>query len=148
MQKTLLGQISDGHQYSKIWPLEPMLGAVFLEFRVIKATKLALKVVPMLALLSIFVQVTYLTTDYLPQALTFALFLASMPAQGLYWLGKRANTPLPPQEAVWYREVYGKMTAAGIEPKVSLSKPRYLDLAYLLKEVFDKMDSAFKRDLF
>ena len=148
MQKTMLAQISDGHHYSKVWPLEAKLGAVFPEFRVIKATKLAMKVVPFLAVLSIFVQIQFLSLDYLPQALTFALFILSMPVQGLYWLGKRANTLLPPQEAVWYREVYGKMTEQGVEPKVSISKPRYGDLAYLLKDVFEKMDVAFKRDLF
>ncbi|WP_372770289.1 terminus macrodomain insulation protein YfbV [Pseudoalteromonas sp.] len=148
MQKSMLAQISDGHHYSKTWPLEPKLGAVFLEFRVIKATKLAIKIVPLLAVLSIFVQVNFLTTNYLPQALTFSLFLLSMPVQGLYWLGKRANTLLPPQEAIWFREVYGKMTEHGVEPPVSITKPRYGDLAYLLKEVYEKMDNAFKRDLF
>lgn len=148
MNKTILASIQDGHKYSRIWPLEPKLGVIFPEFRIIKAVKLGLNVVPFIAVLSVFVQVHFLSLDYLAPALTFALFVLSMPVQGLFWLGKRANTLLPPQEAFWYREVYDKMADQGVEPRVTLSKPRYSDLAYLLKEIYDKMDNAFKRELF
>jgi uncharacterized membrane protein YfbV (UPF0208 family) len=147
MNKTFLTLLNDGHNYSKVWPRNYRLGALFPEPRVIKATQLGITVMPLMAVISVSVQLSYLGPEYLPLALTFALFLLSMPVQGLYWLGKRANTQLPPALASWYREIYGKMIAEGVEPKVSLSKPKYLELGYLLKDVFERMDKAFSQEI-
>ncbi|MDP5211587.1 DUF412 domain-containing protein [Pseudoalteromonas tunicata] len=148
MQKSIVAQLSDGQQYSKIWPDNVELAPIFPERRVIKATQMALKVMPMLAVLSIFVQVQFLGTQYLPQALTFALFLLSMPVQGLYWLGKRANTTLPPSLASWYRQLQSKMQENGYQPSVSRAQPRFYELAHLLKDMFEKMDKAFTKEIF
>lgn len=148
MKKTWLTQVQDGQRYMKAWPDNSELAAILPEPRVIKATQFGIQVVPFLAVLSVTVQSYFLGVDYLPQALTFSLFLISMPVQGLYWLGKRANTPLPPSLATWYRDIHGKMCAQGHQPNVSLSRPRFIELATLLKQVYEKMDKAFTRDLF
>ncbi|MBE0363288.1 hypothetical protein PULV_a3470 [Pseudoalteromonas ulvae UL12] len=148
MQKSIMSQLNDGQQYSKIWPNNVALAPIFPERRVIKATQLALKVMPMLAVFSIFVQVQFFGSQFLPQALTFALFLLSMPLQGLYWLGKRANTTLPPSLASWYRELQSKMQENGYQPTVTRAQPRFYELAHLLKEMFEKMDQAFTKEIF
>ncbi len=148
MKKTLIAQLQDGQQYLKLWPKAPELGAILPENRIVAATKMGIKVVPFIAVLSVLVQGISLGAEYLPQAITFALFLLSMPVQGLYWLGKRSNTYLPPSQASWFREIHSKMCENGHQPTVSQSRPRYAELAILLNEVYSKMDKAFRRELF
>lgn len=84
----------------------------------------------------------------MPQAIAGSLFLLSMPLQGLYWLGKRSNTLLPLSMADWYYNIHQKMTDEGCPPPKSAHKPRYKELAELLKHAFEKMDKAFTKDLF
>jgi len=148
MQKSMLAVIKDGQIYAKTWPLKRELAAIFIEFRVIKATQLAVKVLPMLAVLSLMVQIQGLGLDYLPQAIASALFILSIPFQGLYWLGKRSNSPLPSSMANWYHQIHQHMVSEGCHLPSAASKPRYKELADLLKQAFDKMDSAFTRDMF
>ena len=87
-------------------------------------------------------------SDFLPQAIASALFFISLPLQGLFWLGKRAQTPLEPAMQKWYNELYTKMAANGYQTQLSENKPRYLELANLLKDMFDKMDRAFTKEQF
>ena len=148
MQKDMLALFRDGQSYRKTWPLKKQLAAIFVEYRIIKATNLAINVLPMLAVLSFMVQLTYLGPNYIPQAIAGALFLLSIPLQGLYWLGKRANTLLPLSMANWYHQIHQQMTEEGCTPPISAHKPRYRELAELLKHAFDKMDKAFTRDMF
>ncbi len=148
MQKGMLGLIKEGQSYRKLWPLKKELAAIFVEYRVIKATNLAIAVLPMVAVLSFMVQVNVLGSHYTPQAIASALFLLSMPAQGLYWLGKRANTQLPLSTASWYHKIHQQMTEEGCRPPKSAARPRYKELAELLKHAFEKMDKAFTRDMF
>lgn len=148
MQSGMLELIREGQAYSKIWPLRPELSSFFIEFRVIKATRLGIHLLPLIAVISLFVQFRLLGHDYLPQAIASALLILSLPLQGLYWLGKRANTMLPMSIAVWYRRIHDKMAKEGCPMPVVATKPRYRELAELLKQVFDKMDKAFTRELF
>ena len=46
-------------------------------------------------------------------AVATALFALSLPMQGLWWLGKRSVTPLPPSILHWFYEVRGKLEEAG-----------------------------------
>ncbi|MFT5164648.1 MAG: uncharacterized membrane protein YfbV (UPF0208 family) [Alteromonadaceae bacterium] len=148
MQNGMLALIRDGQSYSKIWPLRPELAPLFSEFRIIKATRLGLSLLPMVAAVSLAVQVKLLGHEYLPQAIAFALFMVSLPMQGLYWLGKRANTVLPMSVASWYRKIHEKMASEGCQVPFTQTKPRYRELAELLKHAFDKMDKAFTKELF
>ncbi len=148
MQNGMLALISEGQTYSKTWPLKAELAPLFIEFRVIKATRIGINVLPMLAALSLAVQVKLLGVEYIPQAIAFALLMVSLPVQGLYWLGKRANTVLPVSVASWYRHIHEKMASEGCQVPFAATKPRYRELAELLKHAFDKMDKAFTKDLF
>ncbi len=147
MSLGVMSQIKDGQSYIKVWPDNTELSPIFMERRVIKATQMAIKVMPFIAVANIIVQVNLLGMDYLPQAITFSLFFLSIPVQGLLWLGKRSNTVLPPRLAIWYRELSVKMQENGYESNIRCSKPRYFELAVLLKDMFDKMDKAFRQDM-
>ncbi|MCT7655176.1 DUF412 domain-containing protein [Oceanimonas sp. NS1] len=50
---------------------------------------------------------------YWPSVVASVLFLASLPLQGYYWLGKRADTHLPPSLREWYLQIHDKLAAAG-----------------------------------
>lgn len=148
MQKSVMSQVQTGRLYAKQWPMRKELAPLFIEFKVIKATDLAIIVMPILAMLTLFFQINYLGPDFLPQAIASALFFISLPLQGLLWLGKRAQTPLEPAMQRWYNDLYTKMLANGYQTQLNEKKPRYLELANLLKDMFDKMDKAFTKEQF
>ena len=50
MQKGVMSQVQTGRQYAKKWPMRQELAPLFAEFRVIKATDLAITVMPILAM--------------------------------------------------------------------------------------------------
>lgn len=148
MQNSLISQVQLGRQYGKEWPMRKELAPLFPEFRVIKATELAIAVMPLLAVMTVFVQTNWLGMEYLPQAIAIAMFFLSLPAQGLLWLGKRADTPLNPSLNTWYQELFNKMVANGYDAPAQLQsrRPTYRTLAKLLKDMFEKMDKAFTKE--
>lgn len=148
MQKSMMALIKDGHAYSQSWPAAHQLRSLFPELKVIAATKLAVQLMPALAVITVAAQLSVLGVSHLPQSLAIAMFFLSLPLQGYYWLGKRANTPLSPSLLHWYRELSDKLAANGVRvPRVS-AKPRYQELAQVLKDAFDKMDKAFTEQWF
>lgn len=138
----------EGQEYSQTWPVKRELYALFPECRVISATRLASRVMPPLAILSAAMHINFFGMDYLPQALTIAFFFISLPLQGLLWLGFRANQTLPPSTQSWYRDIHQKMQSQGCQLQAAKSRPRYKELAVLLKTAFDEMDRAFTRQWF
>ncbi|KZN32398.1 terminus macrodomain insulation protein YfbV [Pseudoalteromonas luteoviolacea] len=146
MQKSLISQVQLGRQYAKEWPMRKELAPLFPEFRVIKATELALQTMPILALFTVFFQTSQLGMDYLPQSIAIALFFLTLPVQGLLWLGKRCDTSLNPALSSWYRDLYQKMVAQGYEGSICTRKPTYRELAKLLTDMFEKMDKAFTKE--
>lgn len=70
------------------------------------------------------------------------LFLLSLPLQGYYWLGQRADTRLPPSLANWYREINGKMNEQGGHRQL-VARPRYEELADTLNAAFKQLDKSF-----
>ena len=148
MQKSVMSQVQIGRVYAKKWPMRKELAPLFAEFKVIKATELAITVMPILAMLTLFFQLNYLGSDFLPQAIASALFFISLPLQGLLWLGKRAQTELEPAMQRWNNELYPKMLANRYQAQRSEKKPRYLELEELLNDMFDKMDKTFTKEQF
>lgn len=138
-----------GQHYLHIWPLEPKLGAIFPENRVIKATLFAQKMMPFLAVLFVVWQQIYARGDNMALAVAVlsALFALCLPLQGFYWLGKRAQTALSPQSAVGFHYVLEKLKEKQeVIPNFS-DKPTYLDLANLLKMAQKKLPRDFWQDL-
>jgi uncharacterized membrane protein YfbV (UPF0208 family) len=139
--------LGDGRRYMKAWPMVKQLGFYFPEYRVVKATQLAIKVLPLLACLAAISQVYVLGWDFLPQAITVLLFFISLPIQGLLWLGWRARHPLPLSLFDWGNQLSAKLNAMGIACKPLGAKACYLDMAILLKLAFERLDASYWEQL-
>lgn len=148
MALTIGTMFKDGQQYMHIWPAEKQLTTLFAENRVIAATKLSIKVMPPLAVLSVASVVNFQGVEQLPQALAVGAFFMTLPMQGLLWLGHRANQVLPPALNAWYFEIHHKMQLQGCALQSPKAKPKYMELAQLLKTAFDELDKAFTKRWF
>ncbi|MBO1380095.1 hypothetical protein BVJ63_03445 [Vibrio cholerae] len=138
----IVHSLKDGQKYMDIWPMRKELNPLFPEQRVIKATRFAIKVMPAVAAISVLTQMVFANTQAMPQAIVVALFAMSLPLQGIWWLGHRANTQLPPELASWYRELYMKIVETGFALEPIKSKPRYKELAQVLNRAFRQLDDT------
>ncbi len=130
-------KIQMGHGYLSLWPKEKSLAALFPENRVIAAVEFAVKWVPAVVVCSLLLQYHVGLPAMWPVVIASVLFMVSLPLQGYYWLGQRAETPLPPSLSRWYAEINEKMGKSHLN-----SKPRYWELAETLKMAFQKLDRA------
>ncbi|MCL1036594.1 DUF412 domain-containing protein [Shewanella corallii] len=147
MSKQLLNTIKQGRLYMKTWPMVRQLGFYFPEYRVIRATQLATRMMPGLAVLAAASQLFLHGWAFLPQALTLALFFISLPLQGLIWLGWRANHPLPLSLLDWGNQLSTKLMAMGVNCHPLGAKACYLDMALLLKTAFERLDASYWEEL-
>lgn len=138
----------DGQEYMLTWPMEKQLFPIFPEGRVIAATRFGLKAMPPLTICSAFVLVGQFGLEYLPQAITVSAFFLSLPMQGLLWLGHRSNQQLSPAIREWYYDIHQKMRSQGCALNSASNKPKYLELARLLKTAFDELDKVFTKQWF
>ncbi|WCE30598.1 terminus macrodomain insulation protein YfbV [Vibrio sp. SCSIO 43137] len=136
----LVHNLRDGQKYMDTWPMRKELSPIFPEQRVIKATRFGIKVMPAVAAISILFQMSFHNEQAMPQAVVIALFAISLPLQGMWWLGNRANTQLPPALAGWYRELHQKIIESGFALEPVKSKPRYKELANILNRAFRQLD--------
>jgi uncharacterized membrane protein YfbV (UPF0208 family) len=140
--------IKDGQEYMRIWPMQKQLYALFPECRIISATKYGMKVMPAVAVITLGMQVYYLGTEVLPQAITMALFFLSLPIQGLLWLGHRSGQELPPHIYGWYKDIYAQMQSQNCQLNAMSEKPKFKELAIVLRTAFKELDKAFTKTLF
>ncbi|GAB3015886.1 terminus macrodomain insulation protein YfbV [Bowmanella dokdonensis] len=148
MAHSIPGLFKEGQTYMQQWPMQPELYSLFPECRVIAATRFSLKSMPPLAVLVAFLHISVFGMEVLPQAIALAAFFLSLPMQGLLWLGHRANQALPPTLLHWYRDIHLKMRQQGCQLQTPQSRPRYKELAVLLRTAFDELDRVFTRQLF
>ncbi len=148
MRFRLYNTLRSGRDYSRVWPSQPELNSLFPENRIIRLTSMGFRYLPLLAVLTAMLQYRLLGADFLPQILAMMLFLISLPFQGWYWLGVRANTPLPPGLASWYQDIRTSMQTQGLEVAPAKQPNCYLDLAQLLKQAYQQLDKAFFRQWF
>lgn len=148
MRMGIFKTFKQGQIYLETWPLEPKLGMIFPENRMIKATKFAQKVMPFLAVFAIVWNQFYgFGVVSFSLAVLTALFALLIPMQGLYWLGKRAKTPLPEQSAVWFREIYMQLQQANVTLPSMPEVPNYQHLAEILKKAQQKLGGVFWQEL-
>jgi uncharacterized membrane protein YfbV (UPF0208 family) len=148
MPQTLTTLLKDGQQYMQTWPIQKQLYGLFPECRVISATKLSIKAMPPLAVLTLAASYNYSSYEYLPQAIATAAFFLSLPVQGLLWLGHRSNQILPPATNSWYQDIHHKMQVQGCALQSPKARPKYKELAKLLKTAFDELDKVFTKQWF
>ncbi|KOO03688.1 terminus macrodomain insulation protein YfbV [Vibrio nereis] len=138
----LVHSLRNGQKYMDIWPMRKELNLLFPEQRIIKATRFGIKVMPAIAAISVLTQMVFNNYQSMPQAVIIALFAISMPIQGIWWLGNRANTQLPPSLASWYREIHHKIVESGFALEPVKSRPRYKELAQVLNRAFRQLDKT------
>ena len=134
--------LKDGQKYMETWPMRKELNMLFPEQRIIKATRFGIKVMPAIAAISVLTQMVFNHYQSMPQAVIIALFALSMPIQGIWWLGQRANSKLPPALVTWYSEIYQKVIESGFALEPIKSTPRYKELAKLLNRAFRQLDKS------
>ncbi|KTR92690.1 terminus macrodomain insulation protein YfbV [Pantoea dispersa] len=139
------GLFQRGQHYMKTWPADKRLAPVFPENRVVTATRFAIRFMPPLAFFTLTWQIAL--GGQLGPAIATALFACSLPMQGLWWLGKRSVTPLPPTLLHWFHEVRAKLEEAGQAIAPVDGKPTYQALADVLKRAFKQLDRTFLDDL-
>ncbi|ERH62425.1 MULTISPECIES: terminus macrodomain insulation protein YfbV [Pantoea] len=139
------GLFQRGQHYMKTWPADKRLAPVFPENRVVTATRFAIRFMPPLAIFTLTWQIAL--GGQLGPAIATALFACSLPMQGLWWLGKRSVTPLPPTLLHWFHEVRAKLEEAGQAIAPVDGKPTYQALADVLKRAFKQLDRTFLDDL-
>lgn len=105
-----------GQQYMFICPKDKSLALSFPEIKIISYIKLATKYIPP-AVVALFVWQYYMNAGIIITLIT-SFFAISLPIQGIFWLGKRANTPLPLNLLSWYNQTKQKL----VERQLILSK--------------------------
>lgn len=141
-------RLKQGQYYLTTWPLVPQLNLIFPENRIIKITLFAQKITPFLAVFSVFWQQLYARNEIsaLAIAILTALFALMLPLQGLYWLGKRAKTPLPAQSAVVFQQICQQLRQVN-QNVIHIEQPTYQDLAEVLKKAQAILPPDFWQDL-
>lgn len=134
-----------GQDYMKTWPTEKRLAPLFPEHRMITATRFAVRYMPAVAVFTLTWQIAL--GGQLGPAVATAIFACSLPMQGLWWLGKRSVTPLPPTHLHWFHEVRHQLNEAGQALAPVEGVPTYQMLADVLKRAFKLLDKAFLDDL-
>lgn len=134
-----------GQTYMKTWPAEKRLAPVFPENRVSRATRFGIRFMPPLAIFTLTWQIAL--GGQLGPAIATALFACSLPLQGLWWLGKRSITPLPPALLQWFNDIRNKLAEAGQAVTPVEGTPTYQALADLLNRAFKQLDKTFLDDL-
>lgn len=134
-----------GQHYMKTWPSDKRLAPVFPEHRVACTTRFAIRCMPPLAIFTLTWQIA-LGGQFGP-AIATALFACVLPMQGLWWLGRRSLTPLPPMLLQWFIDVRNKLAASGQGGVPTEGTPTYQALADLLKRAFKQLEKTFLDDL-
>jgi len=132
---SFFGLFRHGQHYAKTWPLDKRLAPVFIENRIIRATRYAIRIMPPVAIFTLCWQIA------------LGGQLGPAVATALVALGQRSVTPLPPSILNWFYEVRGKLQEAGQALTPVDGKPDYQALADTLKRAFKQLDKTFLDDL-
>lgn len=138
-----------GQIYLNTWPKEAKLGMIFPEHRVIKSTRFAQNAMPLIAVFAVVWQQLYAKYDAMAfsAAILTALFALLIPLQGLYWLGKRACSPLNSQSAAWFYDICERLKKIHEPlPRVE-GQPTYQHLAEVLKKAEQRLERIFWQDI-
>jgi len=151
MNLSVVQLIKLGQRYINLWPEKTELAQYFADYRAVQSARFVCRYFPALALFTFIMQLYFASglisgsgsinnaMIALPQALVYGLFLLSIPVQALVVLGVKADKFLPPALASWYRTGLEKAKEQGSQSKLTnltVSKPRYIDLAQLLQLTF------------
>lgn len=143
MKMSVVELIKLGREYMLLWPHRAELGSYFAEYQAVQISRLVFHTLPGIALFSFIIQIYFGSLSVLPQALVYSLFILSIPVQALLMLGVKADKYLPVALASWYKQSVAKVNEAGGSIKLSMHKPRFIDLAKLLNISYQAKNSKF-----
>lgn len=123
-----------GQRYLNTYPQQKKLNLFMPDYRLIRLVKFSTKVMPAFACFAMVWQYFFQDPEQsvLANAGLTALFALSIPFQGLFWLGRRAKTPLPLSLLEWYENLRQKLISERHNISVQ-AVPSYQDFANLLK---------------
>ena len=116
------------------------LSVLLPENQMIKMTRLGQKLMPLLAIISVSLPIATHSTEMVPSALAMALLMLSLPVQGLYWLGKRSQTSLPPALVTWYKAIHQTLSENEHQSIPKKVAPTFSDLASILAQAYSQLD--------
>jgi uncharacterized membrane protein YfbV (UPF0208 family) len=141
MNMSVVDIIKLGREYMQLWPQRAELADYFDEYRAVQISRLSFKFLPGIAVFIFIMQLYLGSIALLPQAVVYSLFILTIPLQALVMLGVKADKYLPPGLSSWYKESVAKVNESGGKIKLSVQKPRFIDLATLLNITYRSMPS-------
>jgi uncharacterized membrane protein YfbV (UPF0208 family) len=138
MNMTVIEIIVLGKKYMKLWPNRAELAHYFEEYRTIQLSRFVCRYFPALAIITGLFPFYFNEQSSFSQAIFYSLFILCMPVQALVMLGMKADKHLTPSLASWYKEGIARAIEQGSNIKLSVHKPRYVDLAQLLNITYSK----------
>ncbi len=138
-----------GQIYLDTWPKALKLGMIFPENRIIKLTRFAQKAMPLIAVFAVVWQQLYAKQDVVAFSIAVltALFALLIPFQGLYWLGRRAISPLGVQSEAWFYDICEYLKEIHEPLPIVQGKPTYQHLAEVLKKAEQRLDRTFWQEI-
>ena len=139
-----------GITYAKTWPETPILNNVFREGTIISIlNKSARALPPVLAMVIVW---AYCSNDYLPENFRYIPWIGVfivvancilVPLSGYWWLGRKAESPLPERTRIWYCYICQELNVTAEFKPTGLSLAKVLKKASadgkLFKKITDKM---------
>lgn len=131
----MIKTIQQGFQYARSWPRHAVVGNLP-ESTWVVLLRILIRWLPVVCLLSGFLQWHYLGQEGLSLLITWVFFLLSLPFQGYYWMGKRSITLLPLGLRSWYFELVDKLNQQGYDIRLPSHSqgPCYADLSRVLNK--------------
>lgn len=123
-----------GQRYLTTYPNQKKLALFMPDYRLIRLIKFAARAMPAFACFAIIWQFFFNDPEQsiLANATLTALFALSIPFQGLFWLGRRAKSPLPLSLLEWYETLRQKLISE--QHRIAdQAVPSYQDFANLLQ---------------
>ena len=139
-----------GVKYAETWPENAVLNNVFREGTVIAILRKSARALPpVLAMVIIW---AYCSGSYLPDSFRYIPWLGVfviaancilIPLSGYWWLGRKAESPLPEKTRAWYCYICNELNVTAELKPTGLSLARVLKKASadgrLFKEIIQKM---------
>ncbi|QGM80449.1 terminus macrodomain insulation protein YfbV [Otariodibacter oris] len=124
-----------GQNYLNTFPNQKKLNLFLPDYRLIRLVKLSSRIMPAFACFAIIWQFSFADPEQTitANAIITSLFALSIPFQGLFWLGKRAESPLPLSLLEWYETLRQKLIHEQHKKIGDQAVPSYQDFANLLQ---------------
>ncbi|HDZ3658852.1 TPA: DUF412 domain-containing protein [Mannheimia haemolytica] len=131
----MLSLFDAGQRYLNTLPNQKKLANFMPDYHIIRLVKFSSKVMPAFACFALVWQYCFTdpTQSILANSVLTAVFAISIPFQGLYWLGKRARSPLSLSLLEWYESLRQKLISAQVKLEETQAVPSFQDFANLLK---------------